>query len=185
MLEGTYLTLSFLLEKHTLICIFLIFSRAIGKSPTLSALQIGTNEFFNTTIEVTPVRTLGNGMCYRFKMPNSLPRYQESLQLFISSSASSVDKLENLLFFIASDNTWQGVAINDWPYSNTPLLVKGVFSAETTSIISVDFDENIWKYREGMSSFDECMNDQPAKECISIFDPRPNRYVSKLNSSHT
>ena len=112
-------------------------------------------------------------------MPNSLPRYQESLQLFISSSASSVDKLENLLFFIASDNTWQGVVINDWPYSNTPPLVRGVFSTETRSEISVDLDENMWKYREGVSDFDECMNDglndQPMKECVSIFDPRPNR----------
>ena len=108
-------------------------------------------------------------------MPNTLPRYQGTLTLVMSSSTSGVDKLENLLFYIASDNTWQGVIINDWPYSNTPLLVKGVFSVETTSIISVDFDENIWKYREGMSDFDECMNDQPMKECISIFDPRPNR----------
>ena len=40
---------------------------------------------------------------------------------------------------------------------------------------SVNFDENIWKYREGKSDFDECMNDQPMTECISIFDPRPNR----------
>ena len=117
-------------------------------------------------------------------MPNTLPRYQGTLTLVMSSSTSSVDKLENLLFYIASDNTWQGVIINDWPYSNTPLLVKGVFSTETTSSISVDLDENIWKYREGMSDFDECMSDQPIKECISIFDPRPNRYVSKLNSSH-
>ena len=28
---------------------------------------------------------------------------------------------------------------------------------------------------EGMSDFDECMNDQPMEECISIFDPRPYR----------
>ena len=108
-------------------------------------------------------------------MPNTLPRYQATLTLVMSSSSSGVDKLENLLFYIASDNTWQGVIINDWPYSNTPLLVRGVFSTETTSSISINFDENIWKYREGMSDFDECMNDQPLKDCTSIFDPRPNR----------
>jgi hypothetical protein len=149
---------------------------------TPNLLEIGSNYYFNTTIEVKPVRTLVNGMCYRFKMPNTLPRYQGTLTLVMSSSTSGIDKLENLLFYIASDNTWQGVIINDWPYSNTPLLVKGVFSVETTSIISVDFDENIWKYREGSSDFDVCMNDQPTKECISIFDPRPNRCISKLNS---
>ena len=158
MLKGTYLNL--------------YFNR---KSPTLKPLQIGTHDYFNTTIEVTPIRTLVNGFCYKFEMPNSLPRFDGRLQLIISSSASGVDKLEKLNFYIASKNTWQGVIINDWPYSNTPLLVKGVFSVETTSIISIDFDENIWKYREGMSDFDECMNDQPMKECISIFDPRPNR----------
>ena len=142
--------------------------------PTLKPLQIGTHDYFNTKIEVTPVRTLVNGMCYRFKIPHSIPSYQGSQRLFISRSTSGVDKLENLLFYIASDNTWQGVIINNWPYSNTPLLVRGVLSTETRTEISVDLDENIWKYREGMPDFDECMNDQPMKECISIFDPRPN-----------
>ena len=158
MLKGTYLNL--------------YFNR---KSPTLKPLQIGTHDYFNTTIEVTPVRTLVNGMCYRFKMPHSIPSYQGSQRLLISSSTSGVDKLENVLVYIASDDTWQGVIINNWPYSNTPLLVRGVLSTETRTEISVNFDENIWKYREGMSDFDECMNDQPMKECISIFDPRPNR----------
>ena len=108
-----------------------------------------------------------------------LPRYSGSLKLIISSSTSGVDKLEQLLFYIASDDTWQGVIINDWPYSNTPLLVTGDFSTETTSLISVDLYENVWKYRKGMYDFNECMNtttnDQPMQECISIFDPRPNR----------
>ena len=107
-----------------------------------------------------------------------LPRYSGSLKLIISSSTSGVDKLERILFYIASDDTWQGVIINDWPYSNTPLLVMGVFSTEITSLISVDLGQNIWKYRKGISDFNECMNtmyDQPMQECISIFDPRPNR----------
>ena len=108
-------------------------------------------------------------------MPHSIPGYQDSQRLLISSSTSGVDKLENVLVYIASDYTWQGVIINNWPYSNTPLHVKGVLSTETMTEISVDFDENMWEYREGMSDFDECMNDQPMTECISIFDPRPNR----------
>ena len=148
-------------------------------------LQIGKNDYFNTTIEVTPIRTLANGFCYRFEMPNSLPRFDGRLQLIISSSTSGVDKLEKLNFYIASNNTWQGVIINDWPYSNTPLLVRGVFSTETTSVIAVDIGKNIWKYREGVSNFDECMNHQPnpdqsMQECISIFDPTPNRSVFKI-----
>ena len=106
-------------------------------------------------------------------MPHSM--YQGLQGLLISSSTSGVDKLENVLVYIASDYTWQGVIINNWPYSNTPLHVKGVLSTETMTEISVDFDENMWEYREGMSDFDECMNDQPMTECISIFDPRPNR----------
>ena len=108
-------------------------------------------------------------------MPNSLLSSDKSLQLVIGSSTSGLDKLEKLNFYIASDNTWQGVIMNKWPYSNTPMLVSGVFSTETFSSVIVELDENIWKYRKGLSDFDECMNDQPMQKCISIFDPRPNR----------
>ena len=51
--------------------------------------------------------------------------------MIISSSTSGVDKLERILFYIASDDTWQGVIMNKWPYSNTPMLVSAVFSTET------------------------------------------------------
>ena len=46
---------------------------------------------------------------------------------------------------------WQGVIIDNWPYSNTPLLVRGDLSTESRTEISVNFDENMWKYREGKS----------------------------------
>ena len=97
---------------------FILFNRTW---PTLKPLQIGTHDYFNTTIEVTPVNTLVHGMCYRFKMPHSIPSQQGSQRLFISSSTSGVDKLKNVLFYIASENTWQRVIINNWPYSNTQL----------------------------------------------------------------
>ena len=142
---------------------------------TFTPLYLGSNDYFNETIKVTPVTTLLDGLCYRFKMPNSLLSSNKSLQLVIGSSTSGLDKLEKLNFYTASDNTWQGVIMNKWPYSNTPMLFSGVFSTETFSSVMVDLDENIWKYRKGISDFDECMNDQPMQECISIFDPRPNR----------
>ena len=108
-------------------------------------------------------------------MPNSLLSSHKVLQLVVSSSTSSgVDKLENLDFYIASDNTWQGVVIDDWPYSKIPYVVRGAFSTETTTSIYVELEENIWKYREGISDFDECMNDQPMQNCKSIFDLRAN-----------
>ena len=67
-------------------------------------------------------------------VPHSIPSYEGSQQLFISSSTCGVDKLENLLFYIASYNTWQGVIINNWPYSNTPLLVRGVLTTESLKL---------------------------------------------------
>ena len=143
----------------------------IRMSATLNPLQIGNNDYLNTKIEVTPIRTLVNGLCYKFKMPGLVSPWQ----FLVSSSTLGVDKIEKLDFYVASDNTWQGVIINNWPYSNTPLLVRGVFSTKTTSAIFVDMDENIWKYRKGISDFDECMNNQPMPECVSILDPRPNR----------
>ena len=144
---------------------------------TIVPLQIGNNYISDRRIKVmvTPVRTMMNGLCYKFKLPNSFPRWNGYLQLIFSSSTSSgVDKLERLYFYVASDNTWQGVIMNNWPYSKTPLFVNGVFSTETVSSIWVELDENVWKYREGISDFDECMDHQ-SKQCISIFDPSPNR----------
>ena len=143
--------------------------------PTHIPLQIGSHNYFNSIIKVAPVRTVMDGLCYRFKLPNSLLSSHKPSQLVIGSSTSGVDRLEKLHFYIASDNTWQGVIMNKWPYSKTPMLVSGIFSTESISAAFVELDENIWKYRKGMSDFDECMNDQPLQECISIFDPRPNR----------
>ena len=157
---------------YSLFTLFIVFR-------TITPLQIGNNDFeqMNRRIKlmVTPVRTMMNGLCYKFKVPNSFPRWNGILQLIVGSSTSSgVDKLEKLYFYIASDNTWQGVIMNNWPYSKLPLFVTGFFSTETISSIRVELDENVWKYREGISDFDECMNHQP-KQCISILDPSPNR----------
>ena len=141
-------------------------------------LEIGTHKYFGKEIEVASIQSATNGLCYKLKFSDPLPYYSIPLQLIISSSLTQgVDKLEKVHILVASNNTWQGIVGNRWPYSkNAPLSVDGTFSTEFMSIFKVDLEENVWKSREGNSNFDECMNDRYLKDCASIFDPRPNKY---------
>ena len=76
---------------------------------------------------------------------------------------------------IAADNTWQGIIEQTWPYGNIPNVISRKFVPKSLIQISVKIDENVYKRRNGMVDFDECFNEQPSSQCVSIFDPRPNR----------
>ena len=139
-------------------------------------LEIGTHKYFGKEIEVASIQSATNGLCYKLKFSDPLPYYTIPLQLIISSSLTQgVDKLEKVHILVASNNTWQGIVGNRWPYSKkAPLSIKGTFSSEVISSFIVDLEENIWKSRNGSSDFDRCLNDRYLKDCASIFDPRPN-----------
>ena len=122
--------------------------------------------------EVVPVRTIANGLCYKFSMSNPFP-FHNTLQMVISSSNVKTDKLNKVNLFIASENTWQGTIGNGWPYSKIPFLASGAFSTEIVNVINVDLEENIWNYRDGKYNFDDCMNSLHMNKCVSIFDSRP------------
>ena len=69
--------------------------------------QIGEHNYYGTRIEVAPIRTMGNGLCYKFNMTNPFPFFN-TLQLVIGSSNLRTDKLNKVDLFIAAENTWQG-----------------------------------------------------------------------------
>ena len=107
------------------------------------------------------------------KFSDPLQLYHHGLHLIISSSTKGMDKLEKVRMLVASNNTWQGIVGDRWPYSkNAPLSIDGIFSTEIMSIFMVDLEENVWKSRVGNSNFDACMMDTYLKDCASIFDPR-------------
>ena len=141
----------------------------------LLPFEIGTHKYFGKEIDVAPIKSANSGLCYKLKFADPLPFYPASLNLIISSSTQGLDKLEKVHILVASNNTWQGIVGNRWPYSKkAPLSIKGTFSTEVISSFIVDLEENIWKSRNGSSDFDRCLNDRYLKDCASIFDPRPN-----------
>ena len=144
-------------------------------APSMIPLQIGEHGYESnhaTRVQVVPIRTAGNGLCYKFDLTNPFPFYGNTLQMVISSSNLGTDKLNKVDLFIAAENTWQGTIGFGWPYSKIPFSVSGAFSTETVNVISVDLEENIWNYRDGNDNFEHCMNSLPMNKCASIFDPR-------------
>ena len=141
-------------------------------APYFIPLQIGKHLYNGSKIEVVPIRTMGNGLCYKFHMSNPFP-FHNLLQMVISSSNVGTDKLNKVDLFIASENTWQGTIGNGWPYSKIPFSASGAFSTEIVNVINVDLEENIWNYRDGKYNFDDCMNSLHMNKCASIFDSRP------------
>ena len=94
-----------------------IFSRNSLKYDVMP-LEIGTHKYFGKEIEIASIQSATNGLCYKLKFSDPLPYYPTPLQLIISSSLTQgVDKLEKVHILVASNNTWQGIVGNRWPYS--------------------------------------------------------------------
>ena len=124
-------------------------------------------------VELMPIRTYLQGLCYKLKFLK--PKSFDFLSFFISSSISNgTDKLEKVNVMIGTNNTWQGIIGNAWPYNKNPLQVTGRFSTEIISTQSIDLKENLYLNRVGEINFDNCMNKHNTQTCASIFDPRSN-----------
>ena len=128
-----------------------------GLTPVLLPLQIGIHDYNGTKIEVVPIRTMGYGLCHKFKMSKPFPTFGK-LQIVIGSSSLETDRLHKVDLFIAAENTWQGTIGHGWPYSKIPFTASGAFSTDLVNINNVDLEENIWHYRDGKDNFDDCMD---------------------------
>ena len=65
-------------------------------------------------MELIPVRTIVNGLCYKFTLSDALSSEPlKSPNVFVSSYN---DDLKNINLLIAEDNTWQGIIGGEWPY---------------------------------------------------------------------
>ena len=95
----------------------------------LTPLQIGSHNYYvnyfgkNGTIEIIPIRTTTQGLCY--KLTISDPEY---MNIFIGSSNHSIDKLEKINLMIAANNTWQGIVGYNWPYSKGLKISKRLYT---------------------------------------------------------
>ena len=140
------------------------------------------NNYSGEDIEIRPVQTILQGLCYRLHFTNrlwesNLP-YSNYLILIISTSLSGIDKLKKMKLFVVANETWRGIIGKSWPYSKFPLALSGNFQSKVLDINYGYIEENYWKFLQGKGDFDECMDDYESQKCLSIFDPRPpkNRY---------
>ena len=82
-------------------------------------LQLGTHDYIDLRgtirIEVIPVRTIFQGLCYKLELSNPLPFNPDYFIIFVTSSIQDVDKLEKIDLMIAANDTWQGIVADNWP----------------------------------------------------------------------
>ena len=135
-------------------------------------LEEGKHNYFGQDIEMRPVRTVLDGLCYRLHFTNPLLE-SNFLTLFTSSSLFGIDKLKKMNLYIVAEETWQGIIEKTWPYSKFPLALSGKFQSSVLNIHYAYIEENDWNFLEGKRDFDECMDDYQSQKCVSIFDPGP------------
>ena len=103
---------------------------------------------------------------------------EEIVYLIISTNEKNqgIDKLNGMNWYLAAKNTWQGTITGSWPYNNIPQKLTENFKQNFLNYILIKVREDIWKYRNGISDFDSCFNQEKnMKEfvvlnCNSIFD---------------
>ena len=90
-----------------------------SKTFNVVPLQLGTHDYIDLRgtirIEVIPVRTIFQGLCYKLKLSKSLPLNPDYFIIFVTSSIQDGDKLEKIDLMIAADDTWQGIVSDNWP----------------------------------------------------------------------
>ena len=77
-----------------------------GSMGKMSLLRIGMHDYFGKQIEVLPVRTLANGLCYKLEFANySLP-YETMKYLVLlvtrSNQLQDMDEIKRINLLIAS-----------------------------------------------------------------------------------
>ena len=90
-----------------------------SNSFTVTPLQVGANDYVDSfgthgRLEIIPVRTTTQGLCYKLTLSNI---HMNGFLFFIGSSIQSLDKLEKINLMIATNDTWQGIVGNKWPYT--------------------------------------------------------------------
>ena len=90
--------------------------------------------------------------------------------LRISDLNGNIDRLKKVHLFIASENTWQGIIINHWPYDQSPPIISLNFLQNSAAMALIDLSENVFKNREGDTNYTKCFNTKTDDNCTSIFD---------------
>ena len=139
----------------------------------------GVHDYFGINkINVSYVRTVKNGLCYKLELENPFP----FIQIMVNSNLEGMDRLTKVNLMVAAKNSWQGIILNDWPYSQVPLKIDKELVSRYSNIYDIKLKEDLWKNLEGKDHIDECMEALNFEQgCISMFEPQThrnrNRYV--------
>ena len=136
-------------------------------------LRPGKYDYFpNNKIDVSHVRTIKNGLCYKLELETPV----SFIQIIVRSSLQETDKLTKVNLIVAAKSTWQGIILNDWPYNQAPLKIGKDLVSRYANIYDIKLKEELWK-----NEFDDCINNLDFEQgCISMFEPQThqteNRY---------
>jgi hypothetical protein len=138
----------------------------------------GVHDYFGINkINVSYVRTVKNGLCYKLELENPF----SFIQILVNSNLDGMDRLTKVNLMVAAKNTWQGIILNDWPYNQVPLKIGKDLVSRYANIYDIKLKEELWKNLEGHDEFDDCINNLDFEQgCISMFEPQThqteNRY---------
>ena len=141
-------------------------------------MRPGKNDYsLNNKIDVSHVRTIKNGLCYKLELENPVSFFQ----VIVMSSLQETNKLTKVNLIVAAKNTWQGIILNNWPYNQVPLKIGKEMVSGYANIYDIQLKEELWKNLAGYDDFDDCMNKLDSMQgCISMFEPQThhneNRY---------
>ena len=116
-----------------------------SNSFTVTPLQVGANDYVDSfgthgRLEIIPVRTTTQGLCYKLTLSNI---HMNGFLFFIGSSIQSLDKLEKINLMIATNDTWQGIVGNKWPYTKGLKIPKEFFMTFQHSNIEIKIVKKI------------------------------------------
>ena len=143
-------------------------------------LETGKQEAFGLTFTVYPIKTM-TALCYKLDFLES-PCNGQCLTIS-STNLRGEDKLDGISWYVAANNTWQGIIQGHWPYENIPLKFYGELKQKQKyDYNEIRLKEHKWNYLNGYPSFEKCCNevtkydDSDGQNCNSIFDPNSSNY---------
>ena len=90
--------------------------------------------------------------------------------LAISDLNGNIDRVKKVHLLIASENTWQGIVTNTWPYDLSPPIITRDFLQSSATMAIIDLSENVFKNRNGDTDYKKCFNTKSDNKCTSMFD---------------
>ena len=148
-------------------------------------MKIGIHEYFEQTIETTPIRTVF-ALCYKVESKSKFS-YDTAMIFTVShqnKDISNIDKLESIKMYMAANNSWQGVIFRAWPSTKNPLKVIGKFSSNTHNFYYVPIEVTERSHLKGNGNYSQCIDKKESigQNCKSIFHPNSFKYENKFVS---